>query len=391
VRDFLRTNRNASAIITTVILVMIGALVGFTRDTGTHNPGVVLRADEQSVQPGATVTVPSAVTAAPATTPLHPPLTLGKLGQPVTPGGSHGSSGGSATTSRNTTATTRGGTSATTQVIGSAFGPDRIAYSAGGSLWTIDPDGTDARTVTDSGFFAAWAPGHNAIAFADANSPGGGLYFVNAAGQRDGLTTGVVPDSQPSWSPDGTKVAFARIDTSSTDGYSGIWVIDRDGSNLRRVAVSPGCFNRDPSWSPDGTKIAFWSSRDHCSGGSTQGNYELYVMKANKLDGTDPVTRLGTASNSGAPAWSPDGKTIAFSSDGYGGVGFEICFMAADGSKDPVRVTNLSGDDTDPAWSPDGAHIAFRSDRDGGGVFVMKWNGADMHLLVAGATQPSWA
>ena len=392
--DFLRNNRYASAILTTVILVVIGVVVGFTRDGGPKSQDFVLRADEQAVQPGTTMSLPSAVAAplTPATLANRPPITLGRTGRPVRPGDSAAprSGAGTTVTTRDTTETTRRddtpAATTTTRPPSTAFGANRVAFSAGGSLWTINPDGSDPKAVANSGFFAAWAPDHRVIAFSDADRPGGGLHLVNAAGERYGLTTGVVKDSEPSWSPDGSKLAFARIDTASTDGYSGIWVINRDGSNLRRVAITPACFNRDPAWSPDGTKIAFWSSgRDHCSGGPDEGSYELYTLTLS----TGEVKRLGTATNSGAPAWSPDGKTIAFSSDGYGGEGFEICVMASDGSN-VQRITTSAGDDTGPAWSPDGRQIAFRSDREGGGIFVMRANGSAVEMLVAGGTQPSW-
>ena len=106
---------------------------------------------------------------------------------------------------------------------------------------------------------------------------------------------------------------------------------------------------------------------------------------------TDAVTRLDPehTSNAGAPAWSPDSKTLAYACDGEGGVGFEICKISADG-KTKVRITNVSGDDTDPSWSPDGTRIAFRSDRNEGGIFTMKPDGSDVKLLVAGGVQPNW-
>ncbi len=379
--EFLRSNRYASVIIATAVLVVIGFVVGITRDDPSGGPGVVLRADEQSLQPpptpfGAVSTLLPQVAFAPP--PAGPGPTLGRILIPARP-----SSSTTATTGGGSTATTTlagPATNTTTTPTGSTFGSNRIAYAAAGSLWTINADGSDQRSVGVPGYFPAWSPDHTAIAYSDADSPGGALFVATASG-KSGVTTGVAKDGQPAWSPDGSKLAFARIDHSAPDGYSGIWVINRDGSNLRRIAITDGCFNRDPAWSPDGTKIAFWSSRKNCG----QGTFELYVMNA---DGTD-VRQIGTQTNAGSPAWSPDGKTIAFSCDGYGGVAFEICTIGAD-AKNARRVTNLSGDDTDPAWSPDGTRIAFRSERDGGGIFTMKPDGSDMKMLIAGGQQPSW-
>ena len=107
-----------------------------------------------------------------------------------------------------------------------------------------------------------------------------------------------------------------------------------------------------PAWSPDGKRIAFYSERD--------GNAEIYVMNA---DGSG-VTRLTrTAADEGYPSWSPDGRTITFDSDRDGN--FEIYAMDADGGN-PRRLTTHPARDVSASWSPDGAGIAFMSDRGGG-------------------------
>jgi TolB protein len=107
-----------------------------------------------------------------------------------------------------------------------------------------------------------------------------------------------------------------------------------------------------PAWSPDGRRIAFYSERD--------GNAEIYVMNA---DGTG-VTRLtNTKADEGYPAWSPDGRTISFDSDASGT--FDIWAMDATGA----NVRRLTGDrarDVSATWSPDGSRIVFMSDRGGG-------------------------
>jgi Tol biopolymer transport system component len=107
-----------------------------------------------------------------------------------------------------------------------------------------------------------------------------------------------------------------------------------------------------PAWSPDGKRIAFYSERD--------GNAEIYVMDA---DGSG-VTRLtNTKADEGYPAWSPDGRTITFDSDRDGN--FDVFAMNADGSN--VRpLTRNPARDVSASWSPDGSTIVFMSDRDGG-------------------------
>ena len=78
--------------------------------------------------------------------------------------------------------------------------------------------------------------------------------------------------------------------------------MDADGSNQTRLTYTPSK-DYSPSWSPDGSKIAFSSSRD--------GNYEIYVMDA---DGSNQTNLTNNSANDSGPSWSPDGSKIAFSS-----------------------------------------------------------------------------
>ncbi|HVT78032.1 MAG TPA: hypothetical protein VHD87_13440 [Acidimicrobiales bacterium] len=385
---FIRTSRHASAVITAAILIVVGVLVGLTRhDPGDHG-GVQLRADQQSLQPNPTMTVPSgAIGQSPnGNKAASTPLTIGSLGAPIHAPSAIGhapasGAGSTATTSAADTTATTTATTAPPHSTANAFAPGRIAFSSGGDVWTINPDGSDARALVSPGYDPAWSPDHSALAYVDADGEGGGLDVLTAAGDSYGLTTGVAHDSHPTWSPDGKTIAFSRIDHSQPVEYSELWAVNRDGTNMRQLTHQL-CVNSDPAWSPNGKQIIFWSSSDHCDPGPTQGDIELYSLDV----ATGVVTRLNTATNSNGPAWSPDGKTIAFSSDGYSGVGMEICLMNADGSG-AHRITNLSGDDTDPSWSPDARSIVFfRS----GGIYTMKADGSGVKLLVAGANEPAW-
>jgi TolB protein len=139
----------------------------------------------------------------------------------------------------------------------------------------------------------------------------------------------------PAWSPDGTRIAFTRW---SKDGWN-IWVARADGSGAKRIARNAN----DPTWSRDGRTIAFSSNRDGADS-------NIWSMRP---DGTH-LRKLTTSIWEDAwPAFSPDGKTIAYTNNG------ELWTMRADGSHKRRIHKTVAVDNWGPAWSPDGRTIAF--------------------------------
>jgi Tol biopolymer transport system component len=114
--------------------------------------------------------------------------------------------------------------------------------------------------------------------------------------------------------------------------------MDRDGSNLVRL-TDHAADDTNPAWSPDGSRIAFESTRD--------GYAEIYVMPAGGGQANN-VSNYAWATDLG-PTWSADGSRIAFYSDRDGG--WNIYVMASDGS-DVVRLTGDDSNDQVPAWRP---------------------------------------
>src|SRR5206468_7283730 len=174
------------------------------------------------------------------------------------------------------------------------------------------------------------------IAFVRTVAPGDSeIYAMNAdASGVTRLTTSPGEDADPAWSPGGTKLAF----TSDRAGNEDVYVMDPDGTGVRRLTDSPGA-DADPAWSPDGKRIAFTSDRD--------GDQEVYVMNADGTGEADltnsPAITVSAApgartfGNDSAPAWSPDGRRIAFTSDRD--LNIEIYAMNADGTGQ-VDLTN---------------------------------------------------
>jgi TolB protein len=150
----------------------------------------------------------------------------------------------------------------------------------------------------------------------------------------------------PAWSASGLKVAFS----SDRDGSAGLYVMDLLTGATVRITGAVGFSDSRPSWSPDGTRIAF--ERLDAAAAAT----DVWIVAS---DGSSaPVDFTSSPGNDGAPAWSPDGTKLAFSTDRTGD--FEIFLANADGTGTPVNLTNDAGAaDLEPAWSLDGTTLAF--------------------------------
>ncbi len=234
------------------------------------------------------------------------------------------------------------------------------------------------------------------------------IYWMNADGSgATDLTKTLSPDGlddYPSFFPDYHKIAFQTTRGGSQENQD-IWkiTVDDNGDLLKSVRLTTSA-SKDiqPAVSPDGKKIAFTSNRD--------GDFDLYVMRANEPEGPTNVpvklTRDGSNPDSiglsdGAPYWSPDGKRIAFQSTRMGDADFntDVWVMEArpEGSTNvPVRLTSkaLSAYEGRPAWSPDGKKIAFQSYRGGNvEVFKMRADGTRKVNLTKDSIsggEPSW-
>ncbi|MEO7453575.1 MAG: DUF5050 domain-containing protein [Fimbriimonadales bacterium] len=214
---------------------------------------------------------------------------------------------------------------------------------------------------------------------------GNEIWTMNANGTTPvRLTNNTTAEWEPHWNPDGTKIAFTSnlaVNWIPWDGNWDVYTMDPDGSNVTNLTDSPS-YDFGSTWSPDGSKIAFATDRD--------GNLEIYVMNS---DGSNPVNLTNNGASDGHSAWSPDGSKIAFSSNRDGND--EIYVMNADGSGVVTRITTNYAIDISPTWSPDGTKIAFSSSRSGAyDIYSMNANGSGLKRLTnnpAEEYEPNWS
>ena len=213
---------------------------------------------------------------------------------------------------------------------------------------------------------------------------GGDLELVLRAadGSVRALTANRVDDFGGVWSPDGRTIAFV----SGRDGDDEVFTMRADGTGVRQLTrntVLPGgvpVLDHAPAWSPDGRHLAFASNRDG-------GEMEVYRMRA---DGSAQVrlTRTARHVTDHEPSWSPGGGWILFSSDRVSYDNVEVYRMRWDGSA-VTRITRTPAgiDDNAPDASPDGRRIVFSSTRGGGShdLFTMAADGRDVRRLTGDA------
>ena len=233
-------------------------------------------------------------------------------------------------------------------------------------IFTIRPDGTGKRNLTQSPhneFGPRWSSDRHAIVFTRHRAGPSEIVIVNA----DGSGERVVPISDhdagfPSgvtWSPDGTRLAFA--DYSNDSGKWDVFVVDVDGSNLTNLTAALSQDATSPEWSPDGMRLVFRTE-------TLQTDLLILDLAGG---GVTPLT--DNPSGEMTPSWSPDGTTILFTVEDGSQMGLHT--IAAGGGESQMLVPGaLYG-----RWSADGANLVFSGS--GGGIFRAAADGSGVTLV----------
>jgi TolB protein len=198
---------------------------------------------------------------------------------------------------------------------------------------------------------------------------------------------------QPDWSPDGRELAYIHPTPNGESKGLLIYVIGRDGRNGRNVQVEqPGEKSEavpifhNPTYSPDGRVLAFDTETEPHE-----------IERIALLDLASGRTRELTEGrrSSARPAFSPDGREVAYVCEGSSGAD-HICLVSADGGR-PKVIVATAGEDGDPDFSPDGNAIVFDSDLAAPGrgvrsIYVVGRDGRGLRRLTSGidATEPAF-
>lgn len=279
----------------------------------------------------------------------------------------------------------------------------------GWDLWTIKPDGSEAKRITSGPYYdmePQWSHDGTRIAFSSDRSRNFAVWILDVkSGGVKRVTQSTSQDSQPAWSPDDKEIAFVRQSTAPPGtppaGSAAVVAINVETGAEREIASVQGRVS-GPSWAGDGKQIMYnviadGTGRIELSGKPVASGEDVFPFRAQWLSASDflytadgkikrrtlGVDKAGTIPFSAIlpvkpakyarkkfdfnsdqprkaqgivrPVISPDGKRVAFAALG------DVWVMEI-GQK-PTRVTHDQYIDTDPAWSPDGTQLVFSSDR----------------------------
>jgi tetratricopeptide (TPR) repeat protein len=254
----------------------------------------------------------------------------------------------------------------------SAGNGGRIAFSVYDGqfhLYLANTDGTHRQLLTELASDPIFSPDGSQLLYYSWQNDQRGIHRIEADGTADQQISLRFEDFLPSWAPDGTRYVYSTRAGQGADITKRAYRLRIDDPTAKAIQDPPDfVVGQYPAWGPT-NKIVF---RDCGYPTDTCG---LSVINA---DGSGKTTLIGNM-NATAPAWSRDGKLVAFTSD-YGG-NWDIYIVSANGGS-PSRLTVDPAEDGLPTFSPDGKQIAFLSHRGGTwAIWAMGIDGSNQHKL----------
>jgi len=193
----------------------------------------------------------------------------------------------------------------------------------------------------------AWSPGGKHIAFVSMHDDIEQIFLMNTDGSGvEALTPLEVKTIHPNWHPDGKSLAYCTDDDLKPPKKNPAEIYSIDITSKKITKLIEGGVNTYPAWSPDGKRIAFRRMLG-------ENNSEVFIANA---DGGDARNLTNDPAFDGWPSWSPDGTKIAFASNRRGS--YEIYVMNPDGT-DVRKLAHNEGRGTAPQWTRDGKNIFF--------------------------------
>jgi Tol biopolymer transport system component len=295
--------------------------------------------------------------------------------------------------------------------LGLVYYSERDGLENQGALYLLDLESREERRLTGreeiitlySGF--SWSPVTRKFVYVAGLMGEAEIYTVDIAGRhRQRLTHNMLEESFPSWSPDGTRIAFLGrgVLGESDDTALRAYVMSADGSGQRLLIDDPDVLSGAVYWSPSGKQVALLvvssqtasgrppvhdilvidvtsgeevlrvaDGSDHLSlawshngdrlafSSNQEGEYELYTVEVD----SGRQTKIGDASGILSARWSPDDQWISFTANS--GDVFDVYIVQSD-DRNLINLTNDQAYDVDGGWSPDGRMIVFMSAEAGG-------------------------
>jgi TolB protein len=250
------------------------------------------------------------------------------------------------------------------------------------NIYMSDYDGANQTRVTVNrsiDIAPAWSPDGELLAYTSYRTgyPDIILQSIRTMRPPSNPARGSIDNQNflPAWSPDGSKLAFM----SNRDGNMEIYIINRDGTNLRRVTNHPAA-DATPTWSPTGQQLAFTSDRG--------GREQVYIVN---IDGTG-LDRISTEGKADRATWSSAPlNEIAYAAQSGGGYDIKIFSFA---TRESRTITDGIGTNESPAFAPNGRHVAFWSDRSGRPqIYTIARDGTDLKQITKSGSNryPNWS